>query len=155
MYDVVVKRFCTYNRITVICAKTAEPIEMTFGLYIDSGGPKEACIRRGPDPPCEKAVTEERTYHVRHARRHCTMSCAKMAEPIDLPFGLWTGVGGKKHKFNGIRQVASMCHHVMTHWCGMAHWRQLANTIEPSVCGGDATLCQIALITCFRVCQGF
>jgi len=24
-----------------------------------------------------------------------------------------------------------------------AHWRHLANTIEPSVCGGDATLCQI------------
>jgi len=22
--------------------------------------------------------------------------------------------------------------------CGDAHWRNLANTIEPSVCGGDA-----------------
>jgi len=26
-----------------------------------------------------------------------------------------------------------------------AHWRHLANTIEPSVCGGDAVLCQITL----------
>jgi len=25
----------------------------------------------------------------------------------------------------------------------------LANTIEPSVCGGDAVLCQITLTTCF------
>ena len=29
-----------------------------------------------------------------------------------------------------------------------AHWRHLANTIEPSVCGGDAVLCQITLTTC-------
>jgi len=28
-----------------------------------------------------------------------------MAEPIDLPFGLWTLVGRKKHKFSRIRQV--------------------------------------------------
>jgi len=44
----------------------------------------------------------------------------KMAEPIDLPFGLWTPLGRRMHKFNRIRQVAPM-----------------ANTIEPSVCGGD------------------
>jgi len=24
-----------------------------------------------------------------------------------------------------------------------AHWRKLANTTEPSICGGDAALCQI------------
>jgi len=29
-----------------------------------------------------------------------------------------------------------------------AHWRHLKNTTEPSMCGGDAALCQIALITC-------
>jgi len=28
------------------------------------------------------------------------------------------------------------------------HWRHLANTTEPSVCGGDAALCQITLTTC-------
>jgi len=39
-------------------------------------------------------------------------------------------------------------------WCGcwlgcnrwVAHWRHLANTIEPSVCGSDAALCQTTLI---------
>jgi len=31
---------------------------------------------------------------------------------------------------------------------GGAHWRNLANTTEPSVCGGDAALCQITLTTC-------
>jgi len=30
-----------------------------------------------------------------------------------------------------------------------SHWRHLANTTEQSVCGGDAALCQITLITCF------
>ena len=28
------------------------------------------------------------------------------------------------------------------------HWRHMANTTEPSVCGGDAALCQITLTTC-------
>ena len=30
-----------------------------------------------------------------------------------------------------------------------AHWRHLKNRIEPSMCGGDAALCQITLTTCF------
>jgi len=30
-----------------------------------------------------------------------------------------------------------------------AHWRHLANTTEPSVCGSDASLCQITLSTCY------
>jgi len=28
-----------------------------------------------------------------------------------------------------------------------AHWRHLVNTTEPSVCGGDAALCQLTLTT--------
>jgi len=31
------------------------------------------------------------------------------------------------------------------------HWRHLANTTEPSMCGGDAALCQITLNTCYAV----
>jgi len=32
-----------------------------------------------------------------------------------------------------------------------AHWRHLANPPEPSVCGGDAALCQISLTsTCYK-----
>ena len=71
------------------------------------------------------------------------MSCSETAQPIDLPFGLWTRVGRRKHKFSLIRQMAPMCPH------GRAHWRHLANTVEPSVCGGDVVLCQITLTTCF------
>jgi len=56
-----------------------------------------------------------------------------MAEPVDLLLKLWTRAGQRKHKFNRVRQV---------------HWRNLANTIEPFVCCGDAALCQITLTTC-------
>ena len=34
-----------------------------------------------------------------------------------------------------------------------AHWRHLKNTTEPSMCGGDAALCQITLTTCFTIAQ--
>jgi len=76
-------------------------------------------------------------------RRHSAVSCVKTSEPIDLPLRLWTRVDRKKHKFNHIRQVAPVCPH------GRAHWWHLANTAEPSVCGGDAVFCQITLITCY------
>jgi len=66
-----------------------------------------------------------------------------MAELIDLPFGLWTRVSRRKHKFYRIRQVAPMCSY------GRAHWRHLANTIEPSVCSGNVALRQITLTTCY------
>jgi len=36
-----------------------------------------------------------------------------------------------------------------------AHWRHLKNTTEPSMCGGDAALCQITLTTCFSFSCGF
>jgi len=52
---------------------------------------------------------------------------AKTAEPMEIPFGLWTWVGSGKHVLDG----------------GMrsAHWRNLANTTEPSMCGSDAAFC--------------
>jgi len=72
------------------------------------------------------------------------MSCAKTAEPIDLPLGLYWVVdtGGPKEV-----QVQS---HLPggTNMPTRAHLRHLANMIEPSICGGDAVLCQITLTTC-------
>jgi len=70
------------------------------------------------------------------------VGCAKTAEPIDLPFWLWSRgsrVGRRMHKFNRIRQVAPLCNH------GRTHCRHLANTIEQSVYGDDADLCYITL----------
>jgi len=48
------------------------------------------------------------------------MSYAEMAEPINLPFGLWPQVGQRKHKFNRICQEVPMCPHGRAHG---ATWR--------------------------------
>jgi len=57
---------------------------------------------------------------------------------------LWTRMGRRKHKFHRIHEVAPMCPYER------AHCRHVANTTEPSVCGGDhAALCQISLTTCY------
>jgi len=58
------------------------------------------------------------------------VSPTKTAEPIDISFGMWTRFGPEKHVLDG-----------------GTHWHNQANTIEPSVCGGDAALYQITLTT--------
>jgi len=67
------------------------------------------------------------------------MSCAEMAEQIDLPFGLWTRVA--EGRTSSVE---------FTRWCQCAHigttWQI---TIEPFLYGSDAVLCQITLTTCF------
>jgi len=69
---------------------------------------------------------------VKPARRHPAVSCAKMAKPIEMPFGLWTQVGRRKHVLDG------------------GGLMQTANMTEPSVCGGDAALCQITLSSFYK-----
>jgi len=58
-------------------------------------------------------------------------SRTKPAEQIEMTFEVWTWVDPRKHALDG-----------------SAQWRNLANTIEPFMCGGDAALCQITLTTC-------
>jgi len=112
----------------------AEPIEMRFGLW-DQMGPRESCVRWGLDPPWIGAILGERGAHCK-AYGLTVMSCAKTAEPVDLPFGFWTWVGPRKDKFNRIRQVTPMCRH--GRHIG-AIWQIQLNRL----CGGDAALCQI------------
>jgi len=76
--------------------------------YRGSRFPFEGVILRGKGAHCE--VWE-----------NFAVSCAKTAESIEMPFGMWTRVGSRKHLLD---------------WG--AHWRHLANMIEPSVCGDDA-----------------
>ena len=90
-------------------------------------GPGNHVLDGGLDTSLEGAILGKRSAHCTYGV-FFAMSSAKTAEPIDLPFGLWTLVGRRKHKFNCIRKVAPMCRH------GKAHWPRLANAIEPSVC---------------------
>jgi len=85
----------------------------------------------GADRPCEGAIFKGKNMPS-HARRHSAVSCAKMAVSIEVP--TWTWVGRRKDVLHG------------------AYWRNVMNTIEPSVCGGDAALCQITLTTCYNSC---
>jgi len=112
----------------VSCAETAEPIDLLLGCGLGWAEGSTSSIVFARWRQC--------------TRRHSAVCCAKMAELIDLPFGLWNQVGRRKHKFNRIRQVALMCPQERAHWC------HLANTTEPSVCG-DTVLCQITLTTCY------
>ena len=63
------------------------------------------------------------------------MSCATTPEPIEIPFGVWTWVGPRKHLLRG-----------------GAYWRNLANTIEPSMYWADAAFFyRITLLVLFCV----
>jgi len=56
---------------------------------------------------------------------------AKPAERIEMYFRTWTRVDPRNHVLNRGAQR-----------------RHTANTIEPSMCGGDAALCLITVTTC-------
>jgi len=39
----------------------------------------------------------------RHAQQHSVVNCAKIAEPIETPYALWTQVGSRKHVLDGVQ----------------------------------------------------
>jgi len=96
------------------CAETAELIHLPFGLCTRVGRRKHEfnCICQMA-PMCAISIVFARWCQ--RTWRHSAVSCAKTAEPIDLPFGLWTLVGRRKHKFYHICQVAPMCPHWRAH----------------------------------------
>jgi len=68
-------------------------------------------------------------------------SCAKTAEPIDMPFGLRTWVGPRNNV--GLLDGVQIPHRRGQFWGKRAHCIQGM----PSMCGGDAAFCQITLTT--------
>ena len=74
----------------VTCAKTPELIVMPFGLWARPG-PRNREVDGGPDPREKSAVLGERVGRCK-VRGLSVVSCAETAEPMDLPFGLWTRV---------------------------------------------------------------
>ena len=75
-------------------AKTAEPIKISFGLRTGVGPGNR--VLDGVQIPVERGNFEGKAMP-RHARRHSDVNCAKTAEPIEIPFGLRTLVGIRKH----------------------------------------------------------
>jgi len=58
-----------------------------------------------PDPPMRKSILGDKTRG--HARRHSVINWAKKAEPIEVPFGLWTRVGRRKHVLHALGHIGT------------------------------------------------
>ena len=109
---------------TISPVKMAEPINMPFGLQAQMNSRNHVLDGVQVPSSWEGAVLRAEG-HAQTFQQQCAMSCAKMAEPIEMPCGIWTWVSPSRHLLGE-----------------GAHWRHLANTIEPSVCVGDAACCQ-------------
>ena len=119
----------------------AEEIEMPFGLWTWVGPRKH--VLYGTQIPNAKGQLLGGKDMPGHARQHFVMSYAKWLNQsiCSLGCGLrWAEGNTNSIVFARWRQCAF--------WEGTLAWRQVANTIEPSICRGDATLCQITLTTC-------
>jgi len=98
-----------------------EPMEMPFGM-LSGVGPRKYVLDGGRDTPCAREIL--RVKGASHCKAYWPFAVSypkKTAEPIEIPFGIWTWVGPRKL----VLDIG-------------AHWRHMANTIEPSMCGGDA-----------------
>jgi len=74
-------------------AKTAEPIEMPFGLRT-LVGPGNHVLDGGADPPREGAI-----FLGGKGAFQCKVGTlyGLLAEPIEMPFGLWAQMGPRNH----------------------------------------------------------
>ena len=78
----------------------AELIKMPFGLR--TRGPREPCVKWGPGAPWEEAILRGKGRPI-VKYRDTTGICAKTAEPIEMPFGLWTWMGPRNHALDGVQ----------------------------------------------------
>ena len=86
-----------YRPSSVVCrsvtlvspTKTAEPLEMPFGLR-SRVGPRNHVLDGGQHLPIVRGNFEGEKGRPIVKYRHSAVVCAKTAESIDLPFGLWT-----------------------------------------------------------------
>jgi len=149
-------------------AKMAEPIEMLFGLRTLVGP------RMGVQMPHGERQFWGGKGQPIVKYRDTAVSCAKTAKLIKVPFGLRTWMGATNHvlvggsrsphvkgQFLGERTCwacpttlcRELCKNGLTNrdavWEVGIHWHKLANSFEPSMCGGDAAFCQITLSDCY------
>jgi len=75
---------------------------MPFGLGTWVGQ-RNHSLNGGPDASWEGAILREK------GAAHCNVvvSCAKPAQPIVMPFGIWTRVGPRKHVLGAVHTGAT------------------------------------------------
>jgi len=97
----------------VNCAKRLNRSRCRLGYEL--GGPKEACIRWGPDSSCEWAIIRGIDIPG-YVIWHSAVSCAKIAELINLAFGYVLGWAEGSTSFNRVCQCALMGGHIGATW---------------------------------------
>jgi len=70
---------------------------MAFGLRTPVGPENQW----GPDPPREGAILRGKGRPI--VKYRDAVICAKMAEPIDIPFGLWARMGPRNRVLHGVQ----------------------------------------------------
>jgi len=81
-------------------AKTTESIEMPFGCGLGwAQGILYLMVSRSSHTKGQ--FRGEGTAHCK-LQGHSVVSCAKMADPIEMPFVVWTWVGVSKHVSDGV-----------------------------------------------------
>jgi len=85
-------------------AKMAEQVEMPFGLWTRVG-PGHHVLDGGPDPPWEGAILRGKGASHCKVQGRSVVSCAKTAEPIEMPFVLWARMGPRNHVLDGTPEV--------------------------------------------------
>jgi len=80
----------------VICAKTAEPIEIPFGLWARMG-PRNRMLHGGSRPRGKGQFWGKRASIVKYRD---TLR-AKIAELIVVQFGLWVRSASRNHEIDG------------------------------------------------------
>jgi len=143
MWPIVTNRvaWSVFRSVTLVSpAKTAELIEMPFGLWAQMG-PRNHVLD-GVHIPIRRGILGERAPIVKY-RDFLPWAVQKLLHQSICRLGC--GLGWAKGSTNWIGFARwQMCPP------RRAHWRHLANAIEPSVCGGNAAFCQTTFTTCYN-----
>ena len=81
-------------------AKTAKPIEMPFGLWTGVG-PRKYVLDGLQIPHAEEQFWGEKGRPIVNYR-DSVASCEKTTKPIEMPFGMLSGVSPRKHLLYGV-----------------------------------------------------
>ena len=80
-----------------------DPIEMPFQLRLRVG-PRNHALNGFRSPFRNRRGNFSGGKGAAHCKiqQLSAISCAKTAEPIEMPFGIWTPVGPRKHVLGGV-----------------------------------------------------
>jgi len=93
------------HSVVLRCGKTAELIDMPFEMWtlVDT---RNHVLDGVQIVLCEEVICSGNGMPG-HARQHSAVRCAKMAQPIEIPFGLWTRMGPRKHVLDVVHTGAT------------------------------------------------